>query len=140
MSGRPPYWPRPPRCLTARQLDVPPGGSRVAVAGIVVCRQRPGTAKGVIFLTLEDETGTANIVVWANMFERFRRAVIAGRCLKVTGRLQRDGDVVHVVAERIEDISPLLDEIVGIEALPAGAAIPYVAPKGEGSWRPLGWS
>ena len=88
----------------------------MAVAGIVICRQRPGTAKGVIFVTLEDETGTANIVVWAKIFERFRRAVIAGRCLKVTGRLQRDGDVVHVVAERIEDISALLDEIVAIDA------------------------
>jgi DNA-directed RNA polymerase len=107
-------WPRPPRCLTAHQLELPPNGARVAVAGIVICRQRPGTAKGVIFVTLEDETGIANIVVWAKVFERFRRAVIAGRCLKVTGPLQRDGDVVHVVAERIEDISPLLDEIVGI--------------------------
>ena len=84
----------------------------------VICRQRPGTAKGVIFLTLEDETGTANIIVWARTFERFRRAVIAGRCLKVTGRLQRDGEVTHVVAEKIEDISPLLDEIVGLSALP----------------------
>ena len=98
--------------MTARQLDLPPGGARVAVAGIVVCRQRPGTAKGVIFVTLEDETGTVNVVVWAKVFERFRRAVIAGRCLKVTGRLQREGDVLHVVAERIYDISALLDEIV----------------------------
>ncbi len=118
MSGRPPSWPRPPHCLTAHQMALPPNGARVAVAGLVVCRQRPGTAKGVIFLTLEDETGTANVVVWAKIFERFRRAVIAGRCLKITGRLQRDGDVVHVVAERIEDISALLDEIVGVKALP----------------------
>jgi DNA-directed RNA polymerase len=109
---RPPPWPRPPWCVTARQLAIPPDGARVAVAGLVICRQRPGTAKGVIFLTLEDETGTANIVVQAKMFERFRRAVIAGRALKVTGKLQRDGDVVHVVAWRIEDISALLDEIV----------------------------
>ncbi len=90
----------------------------MAVVGLVICRQRPGTAKGVIFLTLEDETGVANIVVWAQVFERFRRAVIAGRCLKVTGRLQRDGDVVHVVAERIEDMSALLDEIVRIDVVP----------------------
>jgi single-strand DNA-binding protein len=113
MSGFYPFWPRPPRCLTAAQLSIPPDGARVAVAGLVTCRQRPGTAKGVIFLTLEDETGVANIVVWAKVFTRFRRAVISGRCLKVTGRLQRDGDVVHVVAERIEDISAMLDEIVG---------------------------
>ena len=75
----------------------------------------------MIFLTLEDETGTANIVVWAKTFERFRRAVIAGRCLRITGRLQRDGDVIHVVAERIEDISGLLDRIVGLGGpAPAG--------------------
>lgn len=117
--------------MTARQLAEPPGGRRVAVAGIVTCRQRPGTAKGVIFLTLEDETGTANIVVWAKIFERFRRAVIAGRCIKVTGRIQRDGDVVHVVAERIDDISFLLDRIAGVVALPA----PKQWPHGEGDLR-----
>jgi DNA polymerase III alpha subunit len=112
---------RPLPCLTAAALDRPPNGARVDVAGLVLCRQRPGTAKGVVFLTLEDETGTANIVVWAKVFERFRRAVIAGRALRVTGRLQREGDVVHVVAERVEDISALLDEIVGIDAVaPAG--------------------
>ena len=119
-------WPRPPSALPARRLNEPPEGARVAVAGIVILRQRPGTAKGVIFLTLEDETGVANIVVWAKVFERFRRAVIAGRCLKVTGRLQRDGDVVHLVAERVEDISALLDEIVALP-LPDG---PPPAPSG----------
>ncbi|WP_299132044.1 OB-fold nucleic acid binding domain-containing protein [uncultured Amaricoccus sp.] len=112
-------WPRPPHCLVAGDLGRVPDGARVAVAGLVICRQRPGTAKGVIFVTLEDETGVANIVIWAGVFERFRRAVIAGRCLKVTGRLQRDGMVIHVVADRIEDLSPLLDEIVEIEAPPA---------------------
>ena len=115
----PPRWPRPPYCLTAAELVLPPNGARVAVAGLVICRQRPGTARGVIFVTLEDETGTANIVVWAKIFERFRRAVISGRCLKVTGRLQRDGEVIHVVAEDVEDISALLDEIVHVDRLPA---------------------
>lgn len=119
MTARPPAWPRPPRCLTAAELALPPGGARVAVAGLVVCRQRPGTAKGVIFLTLEDETGTANVVVWARVYEGFRRAVIAGRCLRVTGQVQRDGDVVHVVADQVEDISAMLDEIVGVTAPPA---------------------
>lgn len=117
MDWRPP--PFPSRCLLAAELARPPNRARVSVAGIVVCRQRPGTAKGVIFLTLEDETGTANIVVWAKVFERYRRAVIAGRCLKVSGRLQREGDVIHVVAETIEDISALLDDIVAVEALPS---------------------
>ena len=105
-------WPRPPAALPAGRLNEPSAGARVCVAGLVLVRQRPGTAKGVIFLTLEDETGVANVVVWANMYERYRRAVIAGRLLRVTGRLQRDAGVVHVVAEVIEDMSPLLDRLL----------------------------
>ncbi|MGJ8604186.1 MAG: OB-fold nucleic acid binding domain-containing protein [Marivita sp.] len=105
-------WPRPPSCLTASQLRLPSDGARVAVAGLVILRQRPGTAKGVIFLTLEDETGTVNIIVWRKLYERFRRAVIAGRMLRVTGRIQNEGDVIHVIAEVIEDISPLLDQLL----------------------------
>ena len=108
----PPRWPRPPYCLTAAELVLPPNGARVAVAGLVICRQRPGTAKGVIFVTLEDETGPCNVVVWAKVYDRFRRAVIAGRLLRVTGRLQRQAGVVHVVAEEIEDISALLDRLL----------------------------
>jgi DNA polymerase III alpha subunit len=105
-------WPRPPACLPAARLNEPPGGARVTVAGLVLVRQRPGTAKGVIFVTLEDETGTCNVVVWAKVYERFRRAVIAGRLLRVTGRLQREAGVVHVVAELIEDLSPMLDRLL----------------------------
>ncbi len=60
------------------------------MAGLVILRQRPGTAKGVIFVTLEDETGVVNVIVWRKIYESFRRAVIAGRMLRVTGRLQRD--------------------------------------------------
>jgi DNA polymerase III alpha subunit len=105
-------WPRPPKALQAARLGEPPAGARVTVAGLVLVRQRPGTAKGVIFVTLEDETGTANVVVWANVYERFRRAVIAGRLLRVTGKLQREAGVVHVVAELIEDLSPMLDRLL----------------------------
>ncbi|MEM6310449.1 MAG: OB-fold nucleic acid binding domain-containing protein [Pseudomonadota bacterium] len=104
-----PRYPRPPAALCAAQLDLPPEGARVTVAGLVILRQRPGTAKGVIFLTLEDETGVVNIVVWRSMYEKFRRAVIAGRMLRVTGRMQRAHSVTHVVAEQIEDISGMLD-------------------------------
>lgn len=111
-SPHPDAWPRPPAALPAARLDEPPVGARVCVAGLVLVRQRPGTAKGVIFVTLEDETGTANVVVWASVYERFRRAVIAGRLLRVTGRLQREAGVVHVVAELIEDLSPLLDRLL----------------------------
>ena len=74
-------------------------GERVTVAGLVLVRQRPGTAKGVIFATLEDETGIANIIVWTHVFERFRRMVLAARLMAVTGRVQRQGLVIHVVAD-----------------------------------------
>jgi DNA-directed RNA polymerase len=104
-----PAWPRPPACLVAARLDDPPDGARIAVAGLVILRQRPGTARGVIFLTLEDETGVVNVIVWRRMYEDFRRAVISGRMLRVTGRLQRAHSVTHVIAERIEDISDMLD-------------------------------
>ena len=110
-------WPRPPSCLTANRLVEPPNGARIAVAGLVILRQRPGTAKGVIFLTLEDETGVINIVVWRKLYERFRRAVIAGRMLRVTGRIQRENNVTHVLAEEIEDISHMLDLLLA-EAAP----------------------
>jgi DNA polymerase III alpha subunit len=108
----PDTWPRPPSALPAIRLDEPRVGAKVCVAGLVLVRQRPGTAKGVIFITLEDETGTANVVVWAKTYEKFRRAVIAGRLLRVTGRLQRECNVVHVVAEEIEDISHMLDRLL----------------------------
>ena len=94
-----PDWPRPPACLPHDRLDLPPNGARIAVAGLVLVRQRPGTAKGVIFVTLEDETGISNIIVWRKMYERFRRAVIAGRSPSVP-------------AEEIEDISWMLDELM----------------------------
>ena len=108
-ASGPVCWPRPPACLRASELPLPPEGARVAVAGLVILRQRPGTAKGVIFITLEDETGVVNVIVWRAMYEKFRRAVIAGRMLRVTGRLQRAHSVTHVIAERIEDISDMLD-------------------------------
>ncbi len=84
----------------------------MAVAGLVILRQRPGTAKGVIFVTLEDETGIVNVVVWRKIYERFRRAVISGRLLRVTGRMQRAHSVTHVIAEEVEDISGMLDVLV----------------------------
>jgi DNA-directed RNA polymerase len=111
-------WPRPPHCLVAARLDQPPEGARITVAGLVILRQRPGTAKGVIFITLEDETGVVNVIVWRSMYEKFRRAVIAGRMLRVTGRLQRAHSVTHVLAEQIEDISSLLDTLVEVRAIP----------------------
>jgi error-prone DNA polymerase len=83
-------------------------GERVTVAGLVLVRQRPGTAKGVIFMTLEDETGIANTIVWQRMFETYRPKVIGARLVAVTGPLQNEKGVIHVVLEHIEDLSPLL--------------------------------
>jgi error-prone DNA polymerase len=94
--------------LKAEELATYPVDRRVTVAGLVLVRQRPGSAKGTIFLTLEDETGVANIIVWPKVFEALRPVVIGGRFISVTGRLQRDGDVIHVVAEKAEDLSRLL--------------------------------
>jgi error-prone DNA polymerase len=96
-------------------------GQRVTVAGLVLVRQRPGTAKGVIFMTLEDETGIANTIVWQRTFEAFRPQVLGARLVSVTGPLQSASGVIHVVAEDIRDLTPLLrrlsDEHGGIDAL-----------------------
>jgi DNA polymerase III alpha subunit len=120
-TPQPNTWPRPPTAIPAGRLAEPSAGARVCVAGLVLVRQRPGTAKGVIFLTLEDETGVANVVVWKSIYEKYRRAVISGRLLRVTGRLQRDCNVVHVVAEGIEDISYMLDRLLRTGFAPDGA-------------------
>ncbi len=84
---------------------------RTSVCGLVITRQRPGTASGVIFLTLEDETGVSNVVVWPKVYERFRSTVMGGRLLRVTGRLEREGIVVHLIADQIEDLSHRLSEL-----------------------------
>ena len=107
-----PNWPRPPDCLPHHLLHLPPEGARITVAGLVLVRQRPGTAKGVIFITLEDEYGVCNVVVWQKIYQTFRRAVISGRLLRITGRVQRESGVTHLVADFVEDISPMLDALV----------------------------
>jgi error-prone DNA polymerase len=93
-----------------KHLQGLPDGKRVQLAGIVLIRQQPGTAKGVIFVTIEDETGIANIIVWRDVFKRFRAVVVGSRLLGVQGRVQRDetGHVIHVVAERLTDLSDQL--------------------------------
>jgi error-prone DNA polymerase len=83
-------------------------GERVTVAGLVLVRQRPGTAKGVIFMTLEDETGVANIIVWPKAFERLRAIVLGSRFVAVTGQLQSEQGVIHIVAERMNDLTSML--------------------------------
>jgi len=94
--------------VPAARLAEIPHGSRTKTAGLVLVRQRPGSAKGVIFMTLEDETGVANVIVWPKTYERFRRIVLASRLLMVSGTLQREGLVIHVVAENLIDCSERL--------------------------------
>ena len=96
--------PSMPGLIPHAELPTVPLG-RVSVCGLVITRQRPGTASGVIFITLEDETGVSNVVVWPKVFQRFRREVMGGRLLRVTGYLQREGIVVHLIAQRVEDLS-----------------------------------
>ena len=96
------------RVIKAEELTRIRNGERVRVAGLVLVRQRPGTASGVIFMTLEDETGIANIVVWPKLFEQYRREVLAGRLVAIDGPVQSESGVIHVIAERVHDYTPLL--------------------------------
>ena len=106
---------------------------RTTVCGLVITRQRPGTASGVIFLTLEDETGVSNIVVWRKVFDRFRRAVMGGRLLRITGTLQREGIVTHLIAQEIEDVSHRLSDL----GHPMDAAIGQTTAKTDSAPKPL---
>ena len=80
-------------------------------AALSLPAQRPGTASGVIFLTLEDETGVSNVVVWPKVYEQYRRIVMGGRLLRVKGYLQREGSVVHLIAQTVEDMSYKLSDL-----------------------------
>ena len=96
------------RVLSNASLAAVASGVGVSVAGLVLVRQQPGSAKGVIFMTVEDETGVANIIVWRKVFNVFRSVVLGARFVRVTGRLQSVSGVIHVVADRIEDLTPWL--------------------------------
>ena len=91
------------RTLSTREASNLPNGARAQTAGIVLVRQRPGSASGVCFITIEDETGVANLVVWPNVFERFRAIVMGARIILVKGRIQRAEGVTHLVAEQLVD-------------------------------------
>jgi DNA-directed DNA polymerase III PolC len=83
-------------------------GAQVRISGLITVRQRPGTAKGVIFMTIEDESAVANVIVWPKLFERFRPVVLGARYVAVSGRMQEESGVIHVVADKLEDLTPLL--------------------------------
>ena len=96
---------------TAAEVAQLADGAPVATGGIVVTRQRPGSAGGVIFVTLEDETGYVNLVVWSRIADAHRRAMLGARLLGVRGRMQREGAVRHVVVDALEDRSALLGSL-----------------------------
>lgn len=98
---------------SAARLNRLPHGSRARTAGLVTCRQRPGTASGVVFVTLEDESGSANVIVWRDLFERQRGELLRASLLGVEGRIERNGLVVHLIARRLADHSPLLAHLAG---------------------------
>jgi error-prone DNA polymerase len=93
------------RIVTCTEVMEARDGGWLEAAGLVLVRQRPGSAKGVLFITLEDETGIANLVVWPQTFEKFRRMVMGASMLAVRGRIQREGEVVHLVAYQLTDLS-----------------------------------
>ena len=94
--------------VAAAQLESWRTDARVRVAGLVIARQRPGSARGVTFVTLEDETGHVNLVVWESLGDAQRRELLESRLMEVHGRLQREGAVIHVVAERLMNRSAWL--------------------------------
>ncbi|MGI9524464.1 MAG: error-prone DNA polymerase [Hyphomicrobiaceae bacterium] len=96
------------RVLPCAQLLEQRDGSPVTIAGVVLVRQRPGSAKGVVFMTLEDETSTANVVVWPKTLERYRKVIMTTRLVFVRGRIQRHEDIIHVVSTHLEDRSDWL--------------------------------
>ncbi len=99
------------RTIRSSDLNTARNGAYVDVAGLVITRQRPGTASGVIFVTLEDEAGSINVIVWPKTFEQYRRSVMTGRLLKITGQVQQEDNVIHVISARIEDHSHLIDQL-----------------------------
>ncbi|MBN8783564.1 MAG: error-prone DNA polymerase [Sphingobacteriales bacterium SCN 48-20] len=101
------------RIRPAADLEQVKDKEKVKVAGLVLVRQRPGTASGVCFVTLEDETGVVNAVVFANLFERDRKEILQAKLLMIEGRLQREGEVVHIIAERCHNITRLMAGLVG---------------------------
>jgi error-prone DNA polymerase len=129
--------------LTARgvteadRLSTMRNGARVLTVGLVLIRQRPDTASGVIFMTLQDETNIANIIVWPAVFERFRAEVLGARLCAVEGRIQNEHGVIHVIAERLYDYSPLLARLSGADFREAVARADEVRrPAGDARGHP----
>jgi error-prone DNA polymerase len=111
------------RVLSCEDIRAQGNGHRVAVAGVVLVRQRPGSAKGVVFMTIEDETGIANIVVWPKTLERYRKVIMTARLIEVRGRIQRHEDIIHIVSAHLVDRNDWLAELADMgEVIPVATA------------------
>jgi error-prone DNA polymerase len=99
------------RIVPCSELRRARDGRRLTVTGLVLVRQKPGSAKGVMFITLEDETEVANLIVWPSLFERQRQVVLSAGLLACRGRVQREGEVIHLIAEHLIDLSDLLRSV-----------------------------
>jgi error-prone DNA polymerase len=113
------------RILSCAEANAFPDRRRMKVAGLVLVRQRPGSAKGVMFITIEDETGVSNLVIWPSIYEQNRRTIHAAHMLSVEAKVQREGQVVHLVVEKLTDLSAELAAISEEEA-------PFPLPHGRG--------
>jgi error-prone DNA polymerase len=110
------------------------------VAGVILVRQRPGSAKGVLFITLEDETGVANIILWPDVFEAHRTTVMSAAMLSVRGRVQRQGIVIHVIGDHLADQTPMLRRVGDMEmprlTSPSDGMRGGSPDRGETGWKP----
>jgi error-prone DNA polymerase len=102
--------------VSINQLEAMNDGDFVKLAGLILVRQRPETAKGICFMTIEDETGNANLVVWKDLFEQYRKPIMQAKLIMVEGKLQKEGDVIHVIVSTCHDFSKLLKGMVTPEA------------------------
>ena len=109
------------RVISCNGVRAARDGAFVRVAGVVLVRQRPGSAKGAVFMTIEDETGVANAVVWPKMLERYRKAVMTSRLIWIEGRIQRHEDIIHIVSSKLEDKS---DWLLRLSEWAAGMKVP----------------
>ncbi|MBB3695382.1 error-prone DNA polymerase [Sphingomonas sp. BK580] len=116
-------------------------GKMVEVAGIILVRQRPGSAKGVLFITIEDETGVANGILWPDRFEAQRRTVMSSAMVSLKGRVQQEGAVIHVIVERVTDLTAMLRSVGDVDlprlvARGDGATYPGAPDRGDKGWQP----
>ena len=103
-----------PKIIKISELNNFPEKSIISIAGILIIKQKPSTAKGVTFLSLEDESGTANVVIWKNLYQKFSRYLITGNLLKITGHLEKQGPSINIISKKLEDLSYLLNNIDNI--------------------------